>query len=105
MTQPQERSIGRSEGRSSGRHMRAAAGPGPEDGRGGRRFKKLIGRAMLEQRLESQRVELVSRTVGSVEANDRRAGERQIADRVERLVTHELVGVAQPFWIEDSVTI
>ena len=38
-------------------------------------------------------------------ANNRSAPERQIADRVERLVAHELVGVAQTFRIEDGVAI
>jgi hypothetical protein len=41
--EPQERSIGGGERRGSGRHMRAAAGPRPEGGCRGRRFKKLIG--------------------------------------------------------------
>jgi hypothetical protein len=43
MPEPQEWSIGGSERRGSGGHMGAAAGPRPEGGWGGRRFKKLIG--------------------------------------------------------------
>ena len=38
--------------------------------------------------------------IGAVEALDRRAGERQVADRVEHLVAHELVGVAQALRID-----
>src|SRR5690348_10748436 len=60
---------------------------------------------MLEQSLEGERIELVSRAIGPVEADDRSTSERQIADRVERLVAHELVGVAQPFRIEDGVAV
>ena len=33
----------------------------------------------------------------------RRAGESEIADRIERLVAHELVGEAKPFAIDDAV--
>src|SRR5277367_7021067 len=60
---------------------------------------------MLEQRLKRQGVELVTRAIGPIKTNNRRTRERQIADRVERLVAHELVGVAQPFGIEDGVAI
>src|ERR1700723_3372542 len=60
---------------------------------------------MREQRIERHRVELVSGAIGWVEANDGRARERQIADRIERLVAHELIGVAEPFRVEDGVTI
>ena len=41
-----------------------------------------------------------SRGVG---AEDGRAGQSQVADRIERLVAHELVGVAQAFAIDDAV--
>src|SRR3984885_3131815 len=60
---------------------------------------------MREQRIERHRVELVSGAIGSVEANDGRARERQIADRIERLVAHELIDVAEPFRVEDGVAI
>ena len=70
-----------------------------------RRFEDLIGRAALEQGLERERVELVPRAIGPVEADDRRPGKRQIADCVERLVAHELIGVSQPFRIEDGVAV
>ena len=40
-------------------------------------------------------VELVAAAHGPVGAEQRRAGEREVADRVERLVAHELVGEAQ----------
>ena len=60
---------------------------------------------MLEQRFERHRIELVSRTIGPVETKDWRARKRQIADRVKRLVAHELVSVAQPFRIEDGVAV
>src|ERR1700733_3812667 len=60
---------------------------------------------MREQRIERHRVELVSGAIGSVEANDGRARERQIADRIERLVAHELIDVAEPFGVEEGVAI
>src|SRR6202021_4061438 len=61
--------------------------------------------AMREQRIERHRVELMSGAIGPVDADDGRARERQIADRIERLVAHELIGVAEPFRVEDGVTI
>src|ERR1700679_4143601 len=60
---------------------------------------------MREQRIERHRVELMSGAIGPVEANDGGARERQIADPVERLVAHELIGVAEPFRVEDGVAI
>src|SRR3984957_11028763 len=60
---------------------------------------------MREQRLERHGVELMSRAIGPVKTDDRRARERQIADRIERLVAHELVGVAEPFRVEDGVAV
>ena len=33
----------------------------------------------------------------------RRTGQGQVADRVERLVAHELVGVAQALGVDDAV--
>src|SRR6185437_13743997 len=99
-----ERSIGGGERRELGGHMRAP-GAGPDRGWRGLRFEKLIGRAMLEQGLEGKGIELVSRAIGPVDADDRSARERQIADRVERLVAHELISVAQPFRIEDRVAV
>ena len=47
----------------------------------------------------------MARTVGSVEADDRRAGEREVADRVESLVADELVRIAQTFGIEDLIAV
>ena len=41
--------------------------------------------------------------VGAVAAEDRRAGKRQVADRVEHLVTGEFVGEAQAFRIDDAI--
>src|SRR6202142_4778717 len=60
---------------------------------------------MREQRIERHCVELMSGAIGPVEADDGRARERQIADRIERLVAHELIGVAEPFRVEDGVAI
>ena len=40
---------------------------------------------------------------GAERAEDGRAGESQIADRVERLVAHELVGEAKPLAVDDAV--
>src|SRR6202041_586288 len=60
---------------------------------------------MREQRIERHGVELMTRAIGPVEADDWGARERQIADRVERLVAHELVGVAESFRVEDGVAI
>ena len=60
---------------------------------------------MCEQRIERHRVELMSGAIGPVEANDGRTRERQIADRVERLVAHEFIGVTESFRVEDGVAI
>src|ERR1700685_3548939 len=60
---------------------------------------------MREQRIERHCVELMSGAIGPAEAEDGRARERQIADRIERLVAHELIGVAEPFRVEDGVAI
>ena len=99
---PPSRSIGGGECRGADGHMRAANPRADRDGRR-LRLEKLIGRAMREQRLERHRVELMSRTIASVNADDRSARERQITDRIERLVAHELVAVAQTFRVEDGV--
>ena len=48
-------------------------------------------------------VELVAAAHRAVDAEQRRAGQRQIADGVERLVAGELVGEAQAFGIEQPL--
>src|SRR3546814_7697444 len=45
----------------------------------------------------------MARAAAVVAADDRRAGQIQVAQRVEDLVTHELVFVAQAVVIEDAV--
>jgi len=48
-------------------------------------------------------IELVAATDGLVGRQQRLAGQRQIADRIEHLVAHELVGKAQALRIEHAV--
>src|ERR1700722_14794667 len=60
---------------------------------------------MREQRIERHGGGLMTRAIGPVEADDWGAREREIADRVERFVAHELIGVAEPFRVEDGVAI
>src|SRR6202453_3657498 len=98
------RLVGGGERRGSRRHMRAAD-PGADCGWRRLRVEELISRAMREERIERHRVEPMSGAIGPVEADNGRARERQIADRIERLVAHELIGVAEPFRVEDGVAI
>src|SRR5262249_53354634 len=56
-----------------------------------------------KQGLEHQRIEPVTSPAGAKGPEDRCAGKRKIADRVERLVAHELVGEAQAFAVDDAV--
>src|SRR5262245_43225480 len=56
-----------------------------------------------EHGLEHQRVQSMAAALRAIGAKDRRAGKCEVADRVERLVAHELVGEAQAFAIDDAV--
>src|SRR5215831_4031386 len=58
---------------------------------------------IAEQCRQYRMVYLVATAHRAVGPENRRAGERQIADRVEYLVAHELVGKAQTFGIENPV--
>src|SRR5579863_6772328 len=70
-----------------------------------RAVDNLISAAVGEQRREHHRVDLVAGTIGAVGADDRRAGQGEIADGVERLVAHEFVDVAQAFGVEHRVAV
>src|SRR6185436_773966 len=56
-----------------------------------------------KQRLEHQRVQPVAAALRVIGSQDRRAGKRKVADRVKRLVAHELVGETQTFAVDDAV--
>src|SRR3954469_17703459 len=56
-----------------------------------------------EQGLQHQPVQPMAAAIRAEGAEDGRAGESQIADRVERLVAHELVGEAKPLAIDDAI--
>src|SRR5215212_7622083 len=56
-----------------------------------------------DQRTEDRVVELVAAADRLVRAENRRASERKIADRVERLVTNEFIRVTQSFGIKQAV--
>ena len=56
------------------------------------RFDQRPGALVGEERAENRVVEPVAAADRAVGAEDRRAGERKVAERVERLVAHELVG-------------
>ncbi|MCY1233760.1 hypothetical protein D9M72_463150 [compost metagenome] len=43
--------------------------------------------------------------IGTVAADERRAGKRQVAHGVERLVTHEFVGVTKAFDVDDRIVV
>src|SRR5579883_2724017 len=47
----------------------------------------------------------MTRHIGSESADHRRAGQSQIADRIEQLVAHEFVAIAQTFGIDDAVAV
>ncbi len=55
------------------------------------------GLGIGEQRLQHEHVEAMATAARAEGAEDGRAGQREVADGIERLVAHELVGVAQPF--------
>src|SRR5262245_51928453 len=61
------------------------------------------GLGIGKQRLEHQRVQAMAAAIGAEGAEDGRAGESKIADRIERLVPHEFVGEAKTFAIDDAV--
>src|SRR5262249_32725947 len=48
-------------------------------------------------------IQAVAAATGAIGAEDRRTGKRQVSNRVERLVAHELVGVAKAFAVDDAV--
>src|SRR5262245_61472502 len=61
------------------------------------------GLGIGKQRLEHQRAQAMAAAIGAEGAEDGRAGESKIADRIERLVPHEFVGEAKTFAIDDAV--
>ena len=69
-------------------------------GRGGR---ETPGRGVGEQRLQRGMVQRVTAATRAEGAADRRAGEREIAHRVQHLVADEFVAEAQALGIENAV--
>src|SRR5579883_1215534 len=61
------------------------------------------GGVIAEKRLEQAPVERVPRALAAEVADDRRAGEVEVAERVEHLVTHELVDVAQALAVQHLI--
>ena len=53
--------------------------------------------------MEHLGVEAMAAAIGAVKPEDRRAGEGEIANRIERLVPHELVSVTKAFRVQDAV--
>src|SRR5476649_858086 len=47
----------------------------------------------------------MARHIGSIAADDRSARQREIADRIQRLMPHEFIGEAQPFRIENPFAV
>ena len=66
------------------------------------RFDHAPGAAVSEQRLQHRIVELVTAPHRTIAAEQRKAGQREIADHVEHLVAGALVGVAQPLDVEQA---
>ena len=56
------------------------------------RFDPLESRAIAEQGLQNGDVQPVAAAMRAEEAEDPRAGQRQVADRIEHFVAHELIG-------------
>ena len=59
--------------------------------------------ASANSALSTSAVQPMAAATGTEGAEDGRAGKRQVADRVERLVAHELVGIAKAFAVDDAV--
>src|SRR6185503_12607195 len=60
---------------------------------------------LLEQGAQQLIVELVPALVGGELADQRRAQEVQVAERVQNFVTHELVAIAQTVLVDDAVIV
>jgi hypothetical protein len=58
-------------------------------------------RSVRQQGFNRLGVQAMARTYGAVKTENRRTGQVKIAQRVERLVPHELIGEAQAFRIGD----
>src|SRR5215470_705083 len=61
------------------------------------------GRRIGEERLEQLPIEVVAGAHAAEMAEDRAAGEVEIAQRIEQLVAHELVSIAEAALIEDGI--
>src|ERR1700674_4541368 len=48
-------------------------------------------------------IELVAAANGTIGADKRRAGKRQVADRIDGFVSHEFIGEAHSLRIEDAI--
>src|SRR4051795_10893297 len=91
--------------------MASASGGGPcplvpdqrVDGVAARQRREAAGARRGEERREQLAVEQVAGALAAEMADNRAAGEIEVADRVEQLVTDELVGVAQPALVENGV--
>jgi hypothetical protein len=62
-----------------------------------------VVRPVGEQGLKNREVEPMAAAIGAVRAEQRQAGERQVAHRIQELVAHELVGEAQAFGVDHTV--
>src|SRR5262245_17970667 len=56
-----------------------------------------------EESFEREHVEAMAAAIGLVASEDRSAGETDVADRVERLVTHEFVGEPQALGVDHPI--
>ena len=59
--------------------------------------------AAREQGLENREVHAMAAAIGAVGAEQRQAGEREVADRIEKLVADELVPIAQALGVHDAI--
>src|SRR6185312_5617217 len=63
------------------------------------------GGSIGEQRLEQATIERMAGPHAAEMADHRRTREIQVAERVEHLVAHELVDIAQPLAIEHAIAV
>src|SRR5581483_12300061 len=68
-----------------------------------RRFDHGPGVGVVEQGLEHKRVQAMAAAARVERTEDGGARKREVADRIERLVAHELVVIAQAFPVDDPV--
>src|ERR1700722_16633860 len=69
------------------------------------RFQHAPGSAVGEQSLQHRMIDLVATTDRTIGAEQRQAGQREVADHVESLVAGAFVSVAQPFGVEQPLLV